>query len=966
MHDDCLKLGQLDEEEIGRVGKILASVEDKSNEEKDTAVEKMKREKRFIWLGLELFGRQYKKIRERLSDHIKDIISHNVTDQLKGTHKMILRFCCLLDYYSKRRSIYPHPCIADMLYAHDDLSGDDMNQIEKIHDKFGGLLLEDYSEAEGYHGWRPAHFLVGEVVQEEMNVVETAKLLVAKMNSGKAFAKTFLISNTVNVFLKREKMSESSPQTINDTDFILDGISGENEFDSLKVQTRYSALVMATMHLNENCPTDVFSALELLVTLVENVHTTQYKARTWQQIARVFAYEIGMKEISVEMEPLVTTINEQLQQSGQSLYPSARNGFAIAHQVIDHAIDLQKTFVNHLVTKATFFKSKLRDLYERAKEISVKNEDSKDVMIEAISTAKQGIQAYDNALEKAPHGYLHAMVGKMGTIIVLLEIFKKHSSFTRNNEGPDESFKNYITFGNHPDALQQILTEDDLKYFLLLANEVVQLLNGFFGELKFRKRQYGKNEKQELINAKIRAMNLRRKFYQVTQRHRGDDDQRGSKEDIVDDLLFKCEETPYSTWKKLSPEIIEKIYSSLKHAIPKGPVSHASMLVYARAALEQKVTVDELIQHIQLWTKDFPKSIWCHMFNYMIHFPSGALKPNVKMVKQSVDFCKNNGPRIRERYRRSGAEYLLGKGIGLNVIISSHKVSPDSVEHKNDFWRSLEVFEKLERLQGEKVLGKKGVLTYRGIEIMFDNERYPKESRDELWFCLGFTLNGPYAYDPINEDTYRKMDEGFRKIKENGAASGSHQESRAGERAPKAAWQSNNREPPVSAGAGPSFHTVTSPPAHQKNETPNMGDVKVEKAERRTTDKTKVVPKFIRTGTWKSNPKLIIRMRSAKEGHQNTFEPKWMDEEGKIHHGAIVKRSPKSSICRHHDRNTKNIPQNCRFAHPWKNDHVQQTVCDFCSERFFCKGNGDEHSRYTFALGNYMNESGEIWTPSNT
>ncbi len=406
-HDDCLKLGKLDREEIQRVKKILSNVEDKNEEEKDAAVERIKREKRFIWLGLELFGRQYNKIRKRLSDHINDIISHNVTNQLKGAYQMILRFCCLLDYYSKGRSIYPHPCIADILYAHDDLKNDDMNQIEKIHDKFGGLLLEDFSEAEGYHGWRPAHFLVGEVVHEEMDFVQIAKTLVEKMNSGTAFAKTFLINNTVNVFLKREKISESSPQNINDTDFILDGISGEDEFDSLVKETRYSALVMAAMP-NENFPSNVLKPLDLLVTLIENVHTTQHKARTWQQIARVFAYEIGMREISENIEPLVTRVNAELQQSDQSLNCStATNGFAIAHQVIDHAIDMQKSFVNHLVTKATFLKVKLRYLYEQAKDISVKNEESKEIMAEAISTTKKGIQAYDNALE-FPEGFFHA------------------------------------------------------------------------------------------------------------------------------------------------------------------------------------------------------------------------------------------------------------------------------------------------------------------------------------------------------------------------------------------------------------------------------------------------------------------------------------------------------------------------------------------------------------------------------
>ena len=962
-YNDCLKLGKLDRQEIQRVTKILANVEDKNEKEKDAAVEKIKREKSFMWLGLELFGRQYNKIRKRLSDHIHDIISHNVTNQLKGAYEMILRFCCLLDFYSKGRSIYPHPCIADILYALDDLNNNDMNQIEKIHDKFGGLLLEDYSETEGYHGWRPAHFLVGEVVQEEMNFVETAKMLVEKMNSGTAFARSFLINNTVNVFLKREKISESSSQNINDTDFILDGIGGEDEFDSLEVQTRYSALVMAAMP-NENFPSNVLNALDLLVTLIENVHASQHKARTWQQIARVFAYEIGMRKISeTEISPLVTRVNGELKLSGQSLKCSTvTNGFAIAHQIIDHAIEMQKSFVHYLVTKATFFKVKLRDLYEQAKDFSARNEESKEVMEEAISTTRKGIQAYDNALE-SPDGYLHAMVGKIQTIIVLLQIFKTHSCFTQSSIGPDESFKNYVTEAIHPATLEETFTKDDLEYFLSLANKVVQHLNEFFGELKVRKRQYEKHEKQELINAKIRAMDLRKTFYQVTQRDRRNErivHDTGCKEDIVHDLLYEYEETPYSTWMKLPSDVILRIYSSLKNAIPKGPVSHDSMLICARAALEASVTVDDLFQHIQLWIKHHPKSIWCHLFNYMIHFPipNGTLKSNVQIVKKSAEICKNRGPRIRERYRKSGAEYLLGRGIGLNVILSSHKVSPDSVEHKIAFWRSLELYEKLERLRGEKILGRKGVLSYKGIEIMFDNERYPKESRDELWFCLGFTLNGPYAYDPIDDDTYKEMEEEFQRKKKSDAyqASGTSQELRAEERTLKAACQSDNQEFAMPTEAQVAAHKTISQPS----------DCESEKLKNKPTkhkaEVTKYTLQYIKEGEFKDNPKLVLRKR-AKEGDQKTFKPRWKDTDGKIHHGAFVKNAPKSSECRRHKEGTVCTPS-CPFAHSWKGDYVQQTICDLCTKsgRFSCMQK-DQHSRHVYVLGCYLKESGEIWLP---
>ena len=974
--DDCLNLGTLDAAEIQRVKKILSSLEDKDDKEKHAAVKKVEDEKRFIWLGLQLFGQDYNDIRKRLSEHIKNIISHNVKDHLKDVYKMILRFCCLLEYYSKGKFIYPHPCIADVLRFHGDLKLNNVNQIQKIHDKFGGLLLDE--DSEGYRGWRPAHFLVAELVHEEMDFVDTAKQLVTTMNSGNAYAKTYLINKTVNVFLNREKTSESSLQNISDTDIFLDGNTVENESYSLEVQKKYSALVMAAMPFYASFPSNVVNALDLLVTLVENVHTTQHKARTWQQIARVFAYEIGTIEISEEsIEPLVERINEELRLPDQILNPSATNGFAMAHQVIDHAISLQKDFVNHLVTKATFFKVELRNLYERAKEISSKNEESKEVMIEAISTTKKGIQAHDIALEKDPKGYLHAMVGKIETIIALLQIFKTHRCFTHSNEGPDESFKNYITFGEHPDALKEILTDDDLNYFNSLATKTVQYINEFFEEIKFRGRRYGKHRKQELLNAKIRAMEIRKKFYQVTLRNKrlvdyGGRDKgalsdtnnnqailnvSGWEEDIVHDLLYDCEETAFSTWKKLKSNQITSIYSILNVAISKGPVSKESMLIFARAALEKKVTVDELLKHLQLWSKRFPESVWCHLFNYMIHFPvpNGALQSNVQIVKKSADFCKKRGPGIEGRYRKSGAEYLLGKGMGLNVILSSHKVSPDSVEHKSDFWRSLELYEKLERLRGEKVLGKTGVLSYRGIEIMFDNERYPKESRDELWFCLGFTLNGPYAYDPVDDDTYRRMEADLEKKKKNGAkASASLQESNPEVKNP---WQRTK------LGSFGVPRQEESRRIHRKKKSENKDTKPKSEEETRTfPEETEHVAKTVTKDTeWKSSPKLEIRSR-AQEGHQQTFKPKWIDEDGRVHHGAVVKGAKKSTICLRHRQKTTIDPKSCTFAHPWLGDYVQQTVCYHCTkaDKWRCV-TGNKHSHFIHGLGYYRNKSGEIW-----
>lgn len=969
--DDVAVLGQLDNTEIERVKRVLVEVDGKDNGRREAAAKVLEREKRFIWLGLELFGRQYIDIKPRLSKHIHDIISHNLSDKLKDAYEMILHFCCLLDIYSAGRSIYPHPCAVDILYSRGGLEVDDINKIDKIHNKFGGLLLQDVSESGGYLGWRPAHFLVGEVVGKEMDLLATAKNLVLVMNTGSSYAKKYLTSDTVNVFLKREKKSDSTSEHSNEPDFVLySSVEDADMFGSLEVRTRYSALVIDIMSSKQlEVQSDVTSALDLLITLTENVTTTQHKARTWQQMARVFAYEIGMKTISKE-DPLVARIN-QLVCPGRDPSESLKNGFEVAHLVIDQAIKLQESYVHHLVTKGTLFMAELRDLREEQKHRSVFSQDLKEFIQRVVSTSKKGIDVYDEALKKtAPDGYLHAMVGKITTVIVLLEILKRLPFFAQHNDGPDESFKNYIcSFGDLPEDLEATLNQHDLEYFISVRRMVVQLLNDFFQEIKLRRAwSYNACIDQELTNAKIRALKLRERFYQLTGLDRLQFPlDTGYEEDIANQLLFQHGETPYGRWEKLPSSIVTKIYESLRKVIPKKTTSHDAMLMCARAALQEKVAIDELSEHVELWCQKFPRSLWANFFSYMIHFPvpNGSLRANVPIVKSSVAVCKSRIPYSKKNYRKSAAEYLLGKGVGLHAILCPNEVSTDSMDMKTKFWRSKDVFERLERLCGQKILGRKGVLAYKGIDILFDNDRYPKESRDDLWFCLGFTISGPYAYDPMEEDGYKNLKKDLSKPSANERdhcqlTTSSSEETRvkktlkscdseAAEPRSLHKLFSNSIAPNLSA-------TSKARNANQKNlsstslSRPKKSSVPHVSKPFKNTNKTE--------GLWKDNPKLAIRRRST-EGHQTTFIPKWIDDEGRVHHGASVKRAKKSSECRTHT--TDAFPETCSFAHSRKGDTLQ-FVCQLCTkhELMYCNKK-DEHSRHIYNLGAYFNEQADKW-----
>lgn len=172
---------------------------------------------------------------------------------------------------------------------------------------------------------------------------------------------------------------------------------------------------------------------------------------------------------------------------------------------------------------------------------------------------------------------------------------------------------------------------------------------------------------------------------------------------------------------------------------------------------------------VSKWVAKYPNSEWAHLFNYMIHFPipNGSLASLSQSAKLSIKKCDQI---VRDKtgigFRKSGAEYFLGKGISLYAIVNSQEFRwlETKWETKTDFWRSKEISEKLESVCGQKDVNFKCVITYKGIQLRFGDTRYPKESKDDLWFYIGFSVAGPYAYDPVDSDTYEIM---TRKTSEN-------------------------------------------------------------------------------------------------------------------------------------------------------------------------------------------------------
>ena len=380
--------------------------------------------------------------------------------------------------------------------------------------------------------------------------------------------------------------------------------------------------------------------------------------------------------------------------------------------------------------------------------------------------------------------------------------------------------------------------------------------------------------------------------------------------------------------------------------------------------LQAKPSIKELADFVTLWREKFPKSVWAHLFNYMVHFPvpNSSLKTDVVLAKNSIALLNSH---TSKGNRRSGAEYLLGKGKGLDAIIRPFELSKNRQDmNKTKFWKSKTVAERLERLRGTKIA--KGVIKYSEFEILFDNERYPKDSRDTLWFCLGFTVNGPYAYDPIQEDEYRRLSEpcsAWQSVKPQNTTA--RLVPLSSEIQPGGtAWNVKERlasRPRLANDSSSSFLSPEKKSSQVKLpiSSTQREVVPVPKAEVLKSGHNPYKPSTSSDESWKNLPNLQITFR-GEGGTHIPFSPKWIDDQGRIHHGTPVKGLPKSTECQKHQ--SKPIPKKCSFAHSWAGDTFQ-FVCTRCTSdgRDKCDKK-EQHKKFIHNLGPYRDSQGNTWT----
>ncbi len=769
---DITPLRQLDEKEMTLVKDILINItaNDMYSERRRGAEVVLEREKRFIWFGLELFGREYHKIEKRLQNHINSTL--DFLDDSQEIHRMILNFCCFLHYYSEGRTILPHPVASDLLYEASNETEEECALMPHIHKIFGGILLEGFNETNGYFGWRPAHSLVSEVVKSRINIEDTATLLLEKVHKGKAYVNKFLKEEVFNLFLDRKRISD----TVVLEGFATDDSGIDSDFENevvgfYEVRTRYSPLIVDIL----KGANGITGALQLLVSICQKASQTDRKAYAWQQLARFMGYEMRANRMDSN-DDLHHRLHTTMKKEEDVKLPMPETGIEAAHVAVDIAINEQPKQSHHYVTKGVLYLLQLRDF--KPEELPYRPGSLPAV----INISRKALDVYDKALKTTNTLNHYSMIGKIQAIVSLLETVKKLPFFHLDGE----RFSRYLKKSKIPSEMKEALTQEEHNYVQGLSTTTLHLFNDLFRDVKLRQMTtYDENEIRGLSNAKLRASKLRRSFYEVTGFDRSElsdvevpmlsspltKDAPALYQQMVQDILFKYDETPYSSWANLSDEDVSRIYNCLKPLCLRGYGSQDDPLICCKACLRLKTrpSVHELDTIVSKWVEKYSNSEWAHLFNYMIHFPvpNGSLAAISSSAKESIKKCDKI---VRDKtgtgFRKSGAEYFLGKGIGLYAIVTSQEFRwlETKWETKTAFWRSKEISEKLERVRGQKDVNFKGVITYRGIQLRFDDTRYPYDSKDDLWFYIGFSVTGPYAYDPVDNDTYKILSRKTREI----------------------------------------------------------------------------------------------------------------------------------------------------------------------------------------------------------
>ena len=314
------------------------------------------------------------------------------------------------------------------------------------------------------------------------------------------------------------------------------------------------------------------------------------------------------------------------------------------------------------------------------------------------------------------------------------------------------------------------------------------------------------------------------------------------------------------------------------------------------------------------------------------------------------------------------------------------------------------------------------MVDYQGIRIPFDDTRYPKQSKDDLWFYLGFTVTGPYAFDPLDQDDYDAMRRRMQAINPPQETvlplTDNHDVKFAGfGRGKRRPQYVDKPHIPGEHGANASksfnpnlLHGQSSHPRNTvSTSTPQLSMSEEHSQERPRFDKESSYRSLkdhkiggstatplsgsvdtiaqtvyssyasaVEVGASLQPPAKAAStlgvsgsktcawktVSGCQDWRTREFNPLYEGRDGRLHHGAFVLGMVKSQECRKHkDEGVElSLTNACKYAHSWRGDAIIQHVCTKCTneKREFCDKKL-KHSKFIWNLGPYFGTDGRIW-----
>lgn len=763
---------KLQPQEVNRVAGIVLSLE-KDSEKRLRYITAIKRDKQIIYFGLQLFGQEYNQ--RRLATFVKAHL-----DDVSELEVQMLKFCSLV--YAFLHLAVPRAGILNLLAP-------GLGEYCDIHigdfsEPTADLLVSTAENSDNYvfEGYRPAHYLVGVEILNNFSLYDTVYQFLEKMLRPSATFATRIIEDiAVRMFTRRsakQDFDEDEDDALGD-----DTKTSPDRAVAQRVrQHRFTRLVMDIL-TNEG----VFRTLNLLLLLWKRSSISVHRGYLWQHIARFLAHEIGSTDLpeaqarefmsllsTPSTSQLDPTFPEGMDAVSVGVLPLSAStsqrlsGFDAAVKAIDRAIELFPDRSMFHGTRGLVYKLQLS--YYRTNHCSIQQ------LVEAIRLTQLSCEAFTisrNCLKKFQNWY--SQVGESEVCIEFLRIVKDMDVFQKFPTPTDgkEAFRALLE-GRRVPAELLTLSREQLIFIQTREQRIRSNLDEIF-ECENLSKGWDKGQRYEYQRSKLKGAFLRRLFIEVSESHYSIDSARRTKgwesspelrRQVVEEMLYNAAEDPYSSWMHFEEKNLLEIVEILR------PVclvdykrlfsqSDSTILMFVRACIEMRgsrpVSANELIMVINNWCRAKTQNAWAHLFQYMIYFPlpSSPTTADREIVNAAIQCCQNTIMNRHHIPRRSKPKYFVGKGDGLDVLVPAHKVSIQYFDNTTQYWRSRGVVTKLQRLKGTKL--RLGRILFHGVEISFDNDRFPGESKDWLWFYLGFTIQGPYAYDPVDANEYEEL-----------------------------------------------------------------------------------------------------------------------------------------------------------------------------------------------------------------